>query len=136
MSIFSQLFTWWNGQTIGTRLYTARKGQLVGEDDRHPGVDGNFRVLCDLKRGDLSKSLVPGLTATVTLTLRSKKDALTVPSAAVRVDDGDPSRRYVTVVDGEKERRVKVRVGLSHGGRTEILSGLEEGQRVIVEKDA
>ena len=34
MSLFSQLFTWWNGQTIGTRLYTARKGELVGEDDR------------------------------------------------------------------------------------------------------
>ena len=72
------------------------------------------------------------LTATVTLTLRSKKDALTVPSAAVRVDDGDHSRRYVTVVDGEKERRVKVRVGLSHGGRTEILSGLEQGEMVAV----
>lgn len=34
MSLFSQLFTWWNGQTIGTRLFTARQGQLVGEDDQ------------------------------------------------------------------------------------------------------
>ena len=34
MSLFSQLFTWWNGQTIGTRFYTARKGELVGEDDQ------------------------------------------------------------------------------------------------------
>ena len=34
MSLFSQLFTWWNGQTIGTRVYTARKGEYVGEDDR------------------------------------------------------------------------------------------------------
>ena len=33
MSLFSQLFTWWNGQTIGTRLWTARKGQRVGEDE-------------------------------------------------------------------------------------------------------
>lgn len=33
MSLFSQLFTWWNGQTIGTRLWTARKGQAVGEDE-------------------------------------------------------------------------------------------------------
>ena len=32
MSILSQLFTWWNGQTLGTRLFTARKGELVGED--------------------------------------------------------------------------------------------------------
>lgn len=32
MSVFSELFTWWNGNTIGTRLYTWRKGKLVGED--------------------------------------------------------------------------------------------------------
>lgn len=32
MSLLSQIFTWWNGQTIGTRLYTWRKGELVGED--------------------------------------------------------------------------------------------------------
>ena len=29
-----QFFTWWNGQTIGTRLFTARKGQKVGEDEQ------------------------------------------------------------------------------------------------------
>lgn len=32
MSLFSQLFTWWDGQTLGTRLWTARNGQRVGED--------------------------------------------------------------------------------------------------------
>jgi NADH:ubiquinone oxidoreductase subunit len=26
-------FTWWNGQTLGTRLWTWRKGELVGEDE-------------------------------------------------------------------------------------------------------
>jgi len=28
-----QLFTWWNGQTMGTRFHTWRKGELVGEDE-------------------------------------------------------------------------------------------------------
>ncbi len=28
-----QFFTWWNGQTLGTRLYTWRKGVFVGEDE-------------------------------------------------------------------------------------------------------
>ncbi|MEO1548800.1 MAG: NADH:ubiquinone oxidoreductase subunit NDUFA12 [Pseudomonadota bacterium] len=36
MGLFSQLFTWWNGQTLGTRLFTWRKGVKVGED-----VQGN-----------------------------------------------------------------------------------------------
>jgi NADH:ubiquinone oxidoreductase subunit len=34
MSILSEIFTWWNGQTVGTRLFTARKGQRVGEDEQ------------------------------------------------------------------------------------------------------
>ena len=29
---FLQLFTWWNGQTLGTRFFTLRKGVRVGED--------------------------------------------------------------------------------------------------------
>ena len=29
-----QIFTWWNGQTIGTRLHTWRFGKPVGEDER------------------------------------------------------------------------------------------------------
>ncbi len=30
---FLQSFTWWNGQTMGTRFFTWRKGRLVGEDE-------------------------------------------------------------------------------------------------------
>ncbi len=29
-----QFFTWWNGQTIGTRFFTWRKGQFVGTDEQ------------------------------------------------------------------------------------------------------
>ncbi len=28
-----QFFTWWNGQTLGTRFHTWRHGERVGEDD-------------------------------------------------------------------------------------------------------
>jgi len=34
MSILSKIFTWWNGTTIGTTLFTARHGERVGEDER------------------------------------------------------------------------------------------------------
>ena len=32
-SFLLQFFTWWNGQTLGTRLFTWRKGERVGEDE-------------------------------------------------------------------------------------------------------
>ncbi|MGZ2466975.1 NADH:ubiquinone oxidoreductase subunit NDUFA12 [Sinorhizobium medicae] len=33
MKLLLQIFTWWNGQTIGTRFHTWRHGQRVGEDE-------------------------------------------------------------------------------------------------------
>ncbi len=33
MGIFSEIFTWWQGNTIGTRWYTFRRGVLKGEDE-------------------------------------------------------------------------------------------------------
>jgi NADH:ubiquinone oxidoreductase subunit len=32
MGIFTEFFAWWTGNTIGTRLYTWRKGERVGVD--------------------------------------------------------------------------------------------------------
>lgn len=34
MSFLSEILTWWNGQTLGTRLWTARNGTRVGEDEQ------------------------------------------------------------------------------------------------------
>jgi NADH:ubiquinone oxidoreductase subunit len=31
---FTRFFTWWNGQTFGTQLWTWRFGELVGEDEQ------------------------------------------------------------------------------------------------------
>ncbi|NVD45514.1 NADH:ubiquinone oxidoreductase subunit NDUFA12 [Qipengyuania atrilutea] len=32
MSILGKIFTWWNGATIGTSLFTSRRGEKVGTD--------------------------------------------------------------------------------------------------------
>ena len=47
MSILSKIFTWWNGSTIGTTLFTSRHGERVGED-----ADGNvyYRNADDSRR--------------------------------------------------------------------------------------
>ncbi len=34
MNFLLRLLTWWNGQTLGTQIFTARKGVRVGEDDQ------------------------------------------------------------------------------------------------------
>src|SRR5436305_12788124 len=32
-TFFTRVFTWWNGQTFGTQVWTALYGELVGEDE-------------------------------------------------------------------------------------------------------
>lgn len=47
MSMLSEIFTWWNGQTVGTRVWTRLYGQKVGEDDQgnafYQSADGKRR---------------------------------------------------------------------------------------------
>ena len=34
MKFLLRILTWWNGSTVGTQLFTARKGVKVGEDEQ------------------------------------------------------------------------------------------------------
>ena len=33
LTVFKQIFIWWNQQTLGTRIYTFLKGKFVGQDE-------------------------------------------------------------------------------------------------------
>jgi NADH:ubiquinone oxidoreductase subunit len=47
MSFLLKFFTWWNGETFGTQIYTRRHGKRVGEDSQgnvfYQTVDGARR---------------------------------------------------------------------------------------------
>ncbi len=78
---------------------------------------------------DLS-GLKPGLSANVTITTATRTAVLTVPSRSVLENDGV---KYVRVPEGESYRQQTVEVGLrADGGLMEIISGLSEGETVIV----
>lgn len=47
MGILSKIFTWWDGATIGTSLYSARNGEQVGTD-----AQGNRYYRSKKKHGD------------------------------------------------------------------------------------
>lgn len=105
--------------------------------------------------------LRPGMTATVSVVTQQAKAVLTVPSSAFRYRPTEtrergfsmlsmftgrrgPMRRpgqteqppaeglrTLYVLENGQPRRVDVKIGSSDGDRTEVLSGLEEGDRVI-----
>lgn len=61
MGLLSEIFTWWNGQTFGTRLLIARRGVKVGEDESgnayYRSRDGKRRWV--VYAGEAEASAVP-----------------------------------------------------------------------------
>ena len=68
-------------------------------------------------------------TAVLTITVARRANVLTIPTAAVR-RIGTTTR--VTLVEPTVTRDVDIRTGLSASGRTEIRSGLRQGQHVLL----
>ena len=73
--------------------------------------------------------LYSGTTASAVITTGSYPDVLTVPTAAIRTEDG---KTVVTKVDGEATSTVAVSVGRVFGNSTEITAGLAEGDSVQI----
>lgn len=75
-------------------------------------------------------SLVQGMYAEVALVLAHKDSVLTVPVQAVTRNGSDASVMIVDQNDRLDERNVKL--GMEGAERLEILSGLKEGDRVVI----
>jgi HlyD family secretion protein len=73
--------------------------------------------------------LKPDMTVSVELLAGSKKDALVLPSGAVR--DADREAPWVLALQDGRAVRVPVRLGLRGIGSVEILEGLKEGDEAI-----
>jgi HlyD family secretion protein len=73
-----------------------------------------------------------GMTANVDTVVASADDALLVPNRAVTADR-EAGRYYVTrqLADGTIQR-LEVRIGLRDENQTQILEGLNEGDRVVL----
>jgi HlyD family secretion protein len=70
-----------------------------------------------------------GMAANVDITAQRKDGVLLLPNRAF---EAVGRRQYVTVRQGDSTARLEVETGLSNNTDTEIISGLEEGQTVLL----
>jgi macrolide-specific efflux system membrane fusion protein len=75
------------------------------------------------------KVLRPEMTANVTIYLETRRDVLAVPTSALTRERGE---YYVTVMEQGNPVRQRVETGWRDDGYTEILSGLKEGDYVLI----
>lgn len=103
------------------------EGSVSGVDPRIDDITRSVTVRAAMPNED--GRLRPGMLMTVAL-ITNEHTALSVPDTAV-IAGQDQS--YVYVVDNESTAyRRSVQTGISSGGRIEIKSGLEMGERVVV----
>lgn len=110
-------------------VFEARVGRI---DPRETIIDGvaTYKVTFDFGKKD--ERIRAGMTANVDILAEEKSGVLAVPQRAVKSKDG---KKYVEILgaDGETILSVEVETGLKGSdGNIEIVSGLAEGQNVIV----
>jgi RND family efflux transporter MFP subunit len=92
----------------------------------------SMQVEVDVPNAD--GSLTPGMYAQVTLNVRRAGDALVVPIQAV--DTSGPQPILLVVNAQSRVERRAVQTGIATANRIEVLSGLREGEQVIVANQA
>jgi len=97
----------------------------------HPVVDRRSRTVdVRLEFDNPDAVLKPGMFANIVLSVDNRPEALVVPSQAI-VRSGQREQVFVAIGEGKFEPR-DVRLGISAGGLTQLHSGVEVGERVVV----
>lgn len=80
---------------------------------------------------EVPDGLADGMTADTAITIAKRENVLCLPRAVVRASGGDTS--IVKVWDGIKVEERQITLGLRGDTTVEILSGLKEGEQVVVQ---
>jgi RND family efflux transporter MFP subunit len=124
-----------DGDTATIRI-DALDRTILGKVTRSTGaLDASTRsmqVEVDVPNAD--GSLAPGMYAEVTLNVKRAGDALVVPIQAV--DTSGPQPILLVVNAQSRIERRAVQTGVATANRIEILSGLRDGEQVIVANQA
>lgn len=70
-----------------------------------------------------------GMSATAEVIIERRDDVLMIPNRAIR---GTSENRMVVVLVDEQEEEREITLGLTDGINTEVLSGLDEGEKVVL----
>ena len=106
------------------------RGAVVSVAPSGTVIAGVVSYYVTVRPGHPDKRLKDGQTVRATVATAERKDVLSVPNAALH-HQGDTTTVVVVESNGD-QRTVTIQPGTVGADRTEIRSGLEEGQRVVV----
>lgn len=106
------------------------KTRVISIDPAETVIEGLSTYKITLQFVEEDERIKSGMTANIDIVTGRRANVITIPQRAVLRKNGD---RIVRVKTGETVEERKVETGLSgHDGFIEILSGIKEGEEVIV----
>ncbi|MGI6681136.1 MAG: efflux RND transporter periplasmic adaptor subunit [Bdellovibrionota bacterium] len=109
------------------------KGKVVHIAFDSTTVNNVTTYLVDVEPQDSSDIMRSGMTANVTFYIKEKANLLTVPESAIKYKDG---LSFVEIKNEKNEIiKKKVAIGDSDDENVEIKSGLNEGDKILIEKN-
>jgi HlyD family secretion protein len=126
------------GQPARIKVETFRDKQFDGKvtqispmgTDKDNVISFEVRVSIDNGGGEL----LANMTANAEIILEMHKNTLVVPEAAIVYDaQRNASVDLVSAASKTGRERTAIKVGVSNGTRTQVVSGLTEGQKVVLQ---
>ncbi len=105
------------------------KGEVVSTPSNMPESLGGKKDTVYIKAIELPQEIKPGETARIKLVLEQKDHVLKLPRELVKMYSG---RKYVPVLINEVKVEKTVETGIETPTEVEIVSGLNEGDKVII----
>ncbi|MCR4414834.1 MAG: HlyD family efflux transporter periplasmic adaptor subunit, partial [Thermoguttaceae bacterium] len=102
--------------------------------DAIPSAADSYEVRLSVKLNEKAPAIVAGMSGTVKLVSYRQEKAIVVPAKAVFFEPDEQGRFVYLVGKNGKAKKQAVTVGRKADDRLEILSGLGEGDRILLEK--
>ncbi len=118
------------GQTADVRIGKQHYSGKVSRIERMAGADSgeSNNVGTEITLDKPDESIILGVETKASVNTADIDDALLIPEAAINEDDNGT---YVFVEKSSKANKVYVEIGVKNGEMAEVLSGLNEGDKVI-----
>ncbi|MDZ7777998.1 MAG: efflux RND transporter periplasmic adaptor subunit [Bacteroidales bacterium] len=99
----------------------------------YPQVDPVTRsVKFDIKILNFNKKLLPGMMASIKIPVSEKENAISIPNRAILTSPENENFIFVVDSNNVAHRRV-VEKGMDSNNQVEIINGLKEGEKVVVD---
>lgn len=108
------------------------KGKIISVEPKEIIKDGDKYFRADIYFENNGKEIRSGMSADLKISIISKTGALKIPEFSVYQKDG---KNFVKIKEGEQEKEVGIKIGISDGEYVEITEGLREGDTVVVRED-